>query len=109
MIRTINSQVTPMNVDLYGVQFKGMLMETEVTPEYQKLTGLTERPAIFHGRGVTPRWEDVWLTGSYKRNPKQMTDVKIKKGDKSVIKPDEFKDDHELCDWLNNMVKTFGV
>lgn len=105
----IEAQVSLMNVDLYGVQFKGVLMEIEATPEYQKHTGLTERPAIFHGRGVTPGWEDVQLTGTYRSNPQQMTEVKILKGDKSVDKPDEFKDDHELCDWLNNMMKTLGV
>ena len=105
----IEAQVSLMNVDLYGVQFKGMLMKAEATPEYQKLTGSTERPAIFMGRGVTPGWEDVQLTGSYRSNPKQMTKVKISKGDKSVDMPDKFKDDHELCDWLNNMMKTLGV
>lgn len=109
MIRNITTKLTPMNVDLFGVQFKGALMEIEATPEYQKLTGLTERPAIFHGKGVTPQWEDVWLTGNYRSNPKQMTNVRISKGDKSVDKPDKFKDDYELCDWMHNMVKTLGV
>jgi hypothetical protein len=38
-----------------------------------------------------------------------MTNVKISKGDKSVDMPDKFKDDRELCDWLNNMMETLGV
>ena len=109
MTKAVKTKLTPMNVDLFGVQFKGMLMEPETTPEYRKCTSSTERPAIFMGRGVTPGWEDVQLTGSYRSNPKQMTNVKISKGDKSVDMPDKFKDDHELCDWLNNMMKTLGV
>lgn len=109
MTNVIKTKLVPMNVNLFGVQFKGMLMEPEATPEYRKCIGSTERPAIFMGRGVTPGWENVQLTGSYRSNPKQMTNVKISKGDKSVDMPDKFNDDHELCDWLINMMKTLGV
>ena len=104
----IKTKTVPMIVDLYGVLFKGVLRKPRTTLDYEKLTG-SIGPAFFSGFGVTPGWENIELTGSYRSNPQQMTKVKISKGDKSVDMPDKFKDDHELCDWLNNMVKTFGV